>query len=205
MDLLREKMRCGPGGGRVNFGGDSESSSASTTSNTDKRLVVGENAWGASLDNASMSIKTAVSDSRAWNTTDNSVFSLSNDSSTNWSDSSKKTTNFTDNSSTSTSNTTNFLDGGAIAGAFGFSKDTTGKAFDSVNLANATLGDGYRALISASDKVFNSGQSMIGQTQQHVADAYANANTDAKGQIDNRTIMVIAAVAAVAWVASRKG
>ena len=78
------------------------------------------------------------------------------------------------------------LDGGAIKSAFDFAA-----------ASNATLGGGYDALI-------NAGQNLIGQTQKAVADAYGQAQADKNGTIDNRTIIVLAAVGAAAVFALRK-
>lgn len=103
-----------------------------------------------------------------------------------------------------TTNTTNILDGGVIENAFDFSTKTVGRALDSVEASNATLGDGYSALIEAADNLFDRGQSLIGQTQQAVADAYGQAQNDKGGTIDNRTIIVLAAVGAAAVFALRK-
>ena len=82
--------------------------------------------------------------------------------------------------------TTTTLDGGAIKSAFDFA-----------SASNATLGGGYDALI-------NAGQNLIGQTQKAVADAYGQAQADKNGTIDNRTIIVLAAVGAAAVFALRK-
>ena len=94
-------------------------------------------------------------------------------------------------------NMVSMLDGGAIKSAFTFSSDTVGRALDSIDASNATLGDGYNALI-------NAGQNLIGQTQKAVADAYGQAQADKNGTIDNRTIIVLAAVGAAAVFALRK-
>lgn len=108
--------------------------------------------------------------------------------------------------SLTTTNTTtnNVLDGGAIKSAFTFSGDTVERALDSVDTNNATLAEGYGALIEAADNLFNRGENLIGQTQQAVADAYSLAQNDKAGTIDNRTIIVLAAVGAVALFALRK-
>lgn len=95
--------------------------------------------------------------------------------------------------------TTTLTDAGSIKEAFKFSGDTVGRAFDSVEVANATLGSGYESLIDAATEVFNRGQGLIGQTQQAVADAYSQAQTDKASTIDNRTLIALA-VAGVASV-----
>lgn len=114
---------------------------------------------------------------------------------------------------TSTTNTTtNVLDAGAIREAFGFGRsalstagDTFGRALDSVDVSNATLGQGYEQLLGAAEKLFDRGETLIGQTQQAVADAYTRAQDTAKGTIDNRTIIVlaVAGAAAAALIATR--
>jgi hypothetical protein len=103
-----------------------------------------------------------------------------------------------------TTTTNNILDGGAIENAFDFSTNTVERALDSIDSSNATLGDGYGALIEAADNLFNRGENLIGQTQKAVADAYGQAQADKNGTIDNRTIIVLAAVGAVALFAFRK-
>lgn len=103
-----------------------------------------------------------------------------------------------------TTNTTNILDGGVIENAFDFSTKTVGRALDSIDSNNATLGEGYSALIDATENLFDRGEGLIGQTQKAVADAYGQAQADKNGTIDNRTIIVLAAVGAVALFAFRK-
>lgn len=65
----------------------------------------------------------------------------------------------------------------------------------------------FEQLIDTGREMFNTTQGLIGQTQQSVADAYSMAQTDAKGTIDNRTIIVLAlaGVAVVVLMAQRKG
>lgn len=82
--------------------------------------------------------------------------------------------------------------------ALGFSGDTVGRAFDSLEISSATLGDGYAKLIDAASEVFDRGEGLIGQTQKAVADAYSQAQTDKAGTIDNRTIIVLAVAGAAA-------
>lgn len=112
-----------------------------------------------------------------------------------------------------TTNTTNITDGGIVK-----------RALDSVDVWNATNADnftnlldsseanysqlvtanadGFSKLIGVADKLFNQGENLIGQTQKSVADAYAQAQTEAKGTIDNKTIIVLA-VAGAAVLAFR--
>lgn len=84
------------------------------------------------------------------------------------------------------------------------------RALDSVDLANATNEVGFSKLIDTANnltsKLFDKGESLIGQTQKSVADAYANATAAKSGAIDNKTLMIlgIAAIGAVAIVAGKK-
>lgn len=72
--------------------------------------------------------------------------------------------------------TVNITDGGIVA-----------RALQTVDLSNATQNDGFSKLLAA-------GESLIGQTQKHVADAYASAKDSATGSIDNRTLIALGAV-----------
>lgn len=106
---------------------------------------------------------------------------------------------------TNNTTTVNTLDAGAIKSAFDFSGDTVERALDTVDMSNATLGDGFDALLSAAERLFDKGDGLIGQTQKAVADAYAQAKTDTAGTIDNRTIIVLAvAGAAAVYAMSRR-
>lgn len=102
----------------------------------------------------------------------------------------------------------NVTDGGATRKALEANATVTARALDSVDTSNALLNNGYARLIDASTEVFDRGQSMIGQTQQMVGDAWRSANTDGKGTIDNKTIiaLVVAAGATAAAIAyARRG
>lgn len=92
-----------------------------------------------------------------------------------------------------------------VRDALGFSGNTVSRAFDSVEVANATLDSGYSKLIDAATEVFDRGQSLIGQTQKAVADAYGQAQADTKGTIDNRTIIVLAVAGVVAAIFFARG
>lgn len=111
--------------------------------------------------------------------------------------------NSTGNAITITNTTT---DAGSIAAAFGFGSDTVGKALQTVEMSNATLGAGYDSLIDAASSLFDRGESLIGQTQAAVADAYRTATTDKAGGIDQKTIIVlaVAGAAALAFASRRK-
>lgn len=93
--------------------------------------------------------------------------------------------------------TTNYLDGGAIARAFGFADSAVGKTLATIDKQNAIHGEGFSALLDAAEGLWERGEKLIGQTQQHVADAYSQAQTDKAGTIDNRTIIVLAVAGAV--------
>lgn len=79
----------------------------------------------------------------------------------------------------------NITDGGIVS-----------RALDSIDLSNAIQYEGFTKLLEA-------GESLIGQTQKHVADAYKQAQTETRGTIDNRTMIVLAVVAGAAIVATR--
>lgn len=79
------------------------------------------------------------------------------------------------------------------------------RALDSVDSANAVAGDGFTQLLSAADKLFAKGESLIKTTQDSVSDAYLKAATEGKGTLDNKTIVILAAVGAAALYFMRKG
>ena len=89
--------------------------------------------------------------------------------------------------------------------AIGSNNDVISMALDSVNLANANGADGFTALLGAAESLWNRGENMIGQTQQAVADAYTNAQSDKSGTIDNRTIIVLAVAGAAALAFMGRG
>lgn len=95
--------------------------------------------------------------------------------------------------SNSNRNTINVTDGGIVS-----------RALDSVDMSSANLGAGYQSLIDAADSLFQRGESMIGQTQQHVADAYRNAESDKGGALDQKTIIILAAVGVVGLFAFKR-
>lgn len=76
------------------------------------------------------------------------------------------------------------------------------RALDTVDLTNALGFEGFQKLLDA-------GESLIGQTQKGVADAYAQAEANKAGALDNRTILVlgiaVAVVAGIYFVNRRKG
>lgn len=72
------------------------------------------------------------------------------------------------------------------------------RALQTVDVNNATNAVGFQSLLDAASDLFNRGEKLIGQTQKSVADAYGQAQTQTKGTIDNRTIIVLAVAGAVA-------
>lgn len=79
------------------------------------------------------------------------------------------------------------------------------KALETVQVNDALGQEGFSKLLTVAENLFNQGQGLIGQTQAAVADAYSQAQTDAKSTIDNRTIVVLGvAAAAVGIFAIRK-
>jgi hypothetical protein len=100
------------------------------------------------------------------------------------------------NSGDSNTVTINALDGGIVRAAL-----------DTVNISNSLTGEsidrvldfadsGYGQLLKVADNLFQRGERLIGQTNSAVADAYSQAQTDAKSTIDNRTIVVLGVAAA---------
>lgn len=119
--------------------------------------------------------------------------------------------------SSSSANTTNNIDKrlALSQGAIGASGDNNtitvtdsgivSRALDTVDKSNAIQGEGLDSLIKAGQDLFNQSQNLIGQTQKSVADAYEQANLNAKGAIDNRTIIVLAVAGVAGLFALRKG
>ncbi len=196
------------------MGGKSKSATTSNTSNQDNRIAVqdgiGVGAGGSFFAQDNSQETNVFTDSRTFSDSRSNTFSDS------------RSFDYSDDSVTNITT----LDAGAIASALGFGSDTasgafglTGKAttdalgfgaqalgFGSstvnralgmVELSNASLGDGLGRLLDTAENLFTQNQGLIGQTQKAVADAYGQAQTDAKGTIDNRTITVLA-VAGVA-------
>lgn len=96
--------------------------------------------------------------------------------------------------SASHGNVINVTDGGIV-------KD----ALNAVNISTAANGEGFAKLLEVTENMFNRSEGLIGQTQKSVADAYSQAQTDAKGTVDNRTIMVLGVAAAAALAFANRG
>ncbi len=122
-------------------------------------------------------------------------------------------------SSSSNASTTNNADKRVVtaAGSVGVSGDKNvitvnsldegivTKALETVQVNDALGQEGFSKLLAVAENLFNKGEGLIGQTQAAVADAYSQAQTDAKSTIDNRTIVVLGvAAAAVGIFALRK-
>lgn len=74
---------------------------------------------------------------------------------------------------------------------------TVARALDSIDRNNATNAEGFTQLLGVAGSLWNQSQNLIGQTQKSVADAYSQAEANKSGTIDNRTMIMLAAVAAV--------
>ena len=125
----------------------------------------------------------------------------------NWIDASSRTHyEATTNYSSNTKTDINVTDGGLVGRGLDSVDKAVSGALDSVNMSNATNSDNFTKLLDTAGDWFNKSQGLIGQTQKSVADAYAQAQTESKGTIDNKTIMVIAvvAVAGLAFVNKAK-
>lgn len=157
---------------------------------------------------------TNQTDSRSW--ADNSVSSWADNSVRSWADNSSQSfaqnTAMTDARTFSDARQT--VDSRAWNDASNTNINVTTNdekiaraAFDFAKASDATNGQGFDSLLGLADRLFRSGEKLIGQTQDRVADAYANAGTlaiDQAGKFDNKTIVVLAglgaaAVAALAW------
>lgn len=93
----------------------------------------------------------------------------------------------------------------AYGGALGSIDKTVSGAFNAINTSNATNSDGFSKLLDVTESMFARSEGLIGQTQKSVADAYAQAEANKSGSIDNRTIMVIAVAGAAALAFANRG
>lgn len=189
-------------GGRLICGGGGGSSKA-VTQGYDNRLVTGEGSLGLtgnknstvttggfSASGKNSSITEILTDDRDFLQTNNLSDSRS------WSDSSSRT--FTDSSSTNIN-------------VESMDADIARAAFDFAKAGDATNAEGFDSLLGLASRLFESGERQIAQTQDRVADAYANAGTlaiDQAGKFDNKTIVILAGlgavgVAALAWGAKK--
>ena len=217
-------MRKVGGGAVYGFGGDSSSRSSSDTFNTDKRVVV-DSGIGISGDNTSLGFETNnsfttvtqtentanITDggivSRGLDTVDNALARAFNSINTS---SANNDEGFQGLLSAVNKNTVTTADSfSGMLSTLNRSSDNNSANLQSMvgtlSRNNDTLANGFDSLMSAAQTLWTNGEKLIGQTQQSVADAYSQAQTDAKGTIDNKTIMVIAVAGAAALAfASRK-
>lgn len=124
-------------------------------------------------------------------------------------------------SSSTTSTTTQNTDKRiAISEGIGISSDSStvnvstldagivNKALDTVSAADATAGDGFGKLLALADKLFVGAGEVIDKTQTTTMaqiGALSSAQNDAKGAIDQKTIVVLAIAGAAALVLSKRG
>lgn len=125
-------------------------------------------------------------------------------------------------SSSSNSTTTNTTDKRMVVdgSSIGISSDTSTvtvnaldadivkKALDTVSAADATAGAGFSQLLTLADKLFTGAGQIIDNTQKTTMaqiEAVNAARADAQGTIDQKTMIVLAAVTAGAVILSRKG
>ncbi len=82
------------------------------------------------------------------------------------------------------------------------------KALDTVASSDATAGAGFTQLLTLADKLFTGAGAVIEKTQDtalaQIGSLNASAN-DARGTIDQKTMIVIAVAGAAAYALSRKG
>lgn len=219
-------------GGRLILGGGGGSSKA-VTQGFDNRLVTGEGSLGltgnknstvttgglsASGKNSSI---TSIDASRL--TDDRDFYQTTNQTdSRSWADNS--VSNWADNSTHAFTQNTALTDARTFSDARSWNDasntniniqatdaEIAKQAFEFAKAGDATQAQGFDGLLGLAERLFQSGEKIIGQTQDRVADAYANAGAlsiDQAGRFDNKTIVVLAgmgaaAVAALAWGAKK--
>jgi hypothetical protein len=91
-------------------------------------------------------------------------------------------------------NNIQMLDGGAIANAFQFGDSAMNSAFALVKSNDVNQGKNYQDLLSTTSTALSGILGGIASTQNFIAGTAA----DAKGTLDNKTIMVIAGLAVAA-------
>lgn len=90
----------------------------------------------------------------------------------------------------------NITDGGMVSRGLDTVDRTNKRAFDSIDLSTATLAGGYDKLLDTAANLWDRQEAIIGQSTQQVSEAWRSANTDGKGTIDNKTMIVLALAAA---------
>lgn len=124
------------------------------------------------------------------------------------------------NSSTSSATTTNTTDKRQVVdNGVGVSSDSSTvtvnvldegivkAALDTVNMSDATNGEGFSQLLGLADKLFTGAGEVVSKTQDSALSQIASVNSaanDKRGSIDQKTIAVLGVAAAAALVLSRK-
>lgn len=94
-------------------------------------------------------------------------------------------------------------------------KDIVSKALETVQVADATNGDSFNGLLNLADRFLtatkesgrmttDAATTLAGRYTADVMDGISKATADKTGSIDQKTMMVLATVAGVAFVASRR-
>lgn len=96
-------------------------------------------------------------------------------------------------SSDSSSVTVNALDAGIVE-----------KALDTVQVSDATNGQGFGQLVTLADKLFTGAGTLVAATQQTALEQMTQANVETAGKIDNKTITILGVAAAAAFMMGRK-
>lgn len=82
------------------------------------------------------------------------------------------------------------------------------KALDTVAAADATAGDGFKQLLSLADGLFKAGGSLVQKTSDtamSAINAVQTSQNDAKGSIDQKTLVIMAAAGLGAAYLLKKG
>lgn len=175
------RLVCGGGGG----------SSKSSSSAADQRLVTGEGSIGMSGNKSSLAIEFADY-SRTTNIDDRDL---------------TQNTTLTDSRSSSYSSQSTVNDNDYTYN-YALDKDVAASAFDFAKASDALSGEQLNDVIRFAEKVFDGGRDVLQGARETVADAYSAATSsqiDAKGSIDQKTMIVIAVIGAAALYAMKKG
>jgi hypothetical protein len=99
-----------------------------------------------------------------------------------------------DSSTVTVNNTT--LDGGIV-----------NKALDAMTANDAANGQGFTQLLNLADKMFSSAGSMVSKAQDTALSQISSINTaanDAKGAINQKTLIILAGAAAAVFIMGKK-
>lgn len=173
----------------------SSSSNSTATTNTDKRLVV-ESGIGVSTDNTL----------KIGNTRGNlSLVQTDQGAVTAALDAIRDTTSKAMDAVSNAGAAAGAASSKAAAAAMESGNKTTKAAFDLIQANDATNGKGFQALLGVADKLFSTGADVLQQSQTAAMGNIAAINTaanDARGAIDQKTIMVVAGIAGAAFIAN---